>query len=86
MQLLSTLSRRLFTSRAGEPVSFDVFVGGQMGMPTLMVLMAIEYVRTRRGAERIYRAELSGHKRRVIIAAASRRMDDFDKPRIPRGE
>jgi len=69
---------------SGE-VSFEVFARGQARMSETAVIMALQYVTTRRGAERIYRAERSIRNRQNVVTAAARRLDDFDRPRLVRG-
>jgi hypothetical protein len=80
------MSLSLLHAPAGEPVSFEVFARGQARRPVTEIVMAIQYVETRRGAERIYRAERSIRNRQVVLSAAARRLDDFNRPRLVRAE
>lgn len=80
------IGARLILSPAGHDVAPDVFARGQSELPELEVIMALQYVETRQGASRIYTAECEGRRRPAVIAAAARRLDDFDQPRRIRGE
>jgi hypothetical protein len=71
--------------RRGEPVSFEAFAAGQAQQSEILVVMSLEYVRTRPGAERIYRAECAGRKRPAVLARAIRRLDEFDRRHVPHG-
>ena len=71
---------------AGIEVSLSAMVQGQMRLNETTLLMSLQYVKTRRGAERIYWAERRGLGRPEVLAAAVRRMDDFDNPLRPRAD
>ncbi len=64
-------------------VSQDTMTLGQQRVSESAVLLAIEYVKTRMGVERIYKAELGGLKRPMVIANAARRMESFHIQRTP---
>jgi hypothetical protein len=83
---MTHLAGRLMRSPEGEPVAFDVFAKAQRQVPEKVLLMAVQYVRSKTGAERIYRAELAGRRRPLVLATAMIRLDDFTRPRMPRGE
>jgi len=59
------------------------FVRQQMHIGAVTLIMALQYVETRRGAERIYTAECRGLKRPHVLTAAIRRLDDFTRPYVP---
>ena len=80
------VGQRLVVAPAGHAVSPEVMAAGQAQRPEIEIMLAISYVKTRSGAERIYWAEWRGRGRTAILAAASRRMDDFDSRTIPRVE
>ena len=69
----------------GADISAGAFAAGQQELSVLTVRMALQYVETREGAERIYQAEIAGLGRPAVIAAAVRRLDDFDNPTTPTG-
>ncbi len=75
----------ILSHREGEPISKEAFKQGQMQLNEVTILMALEYVKTRRAAENIYYAECNGLKRPSVIARAIRRMDDFNDRTIPTG-
>ena len=58
----------------------DQFTQVQFRLPEVTVVMSIEQVETRLGAERIYRAECAGRNRPNVIQRAMRRLDDFTLP------
>ena len=72
-------------AEAGEPISPRAFALAQSDLSAIEVAMALQYVETRQGAERIYRAECRGLRRPTVLASAMRRLDDFDHPLTPNG-
>ena len=56
------------------------FADHQQNLREVAVLLALKVVETRRGAERILRAEMEGLQRRGILISAARRLDGFDRP------
>lgn len=69
--------RRLTTHPKGEPVSPEAMAAGQAGATEAEILLALSYVKTREGADRILKAEMAGLNRISILQAAARRLDDF---------
>jgi len=65
-------------------LSDSEFTKVQTQLSEILVVMSLQRVRTRKAAERIYWAEWRGLGRPSILAAGSRRMDDFDHPRVAR--
>ena len=55
-------------------------------LDTITAMVAIQYVKSRKAAERIYWAERHGRGRPAILASASQRMDDFDHPLATRAD
>ena len=69
--------------RKGRSGPSEAMVQKQSTLDPIVVLMSIEYVRTREAAERIYLTERKGLNRSIVVSRASRRMDDFTKQHIP---
>ncbi len=86
MDTQGSMAHRLLGAAPGQDVSFEAFRRGQAGLSEMSVLMALEYVKTRKAAEKIYRAELVGRRRTNVVGRAKRRLDDFDTLTIPRGD
>ena len=61
--------------RPGQPVSFETFAKLQAQRPEVEVVVGIDYIRTRSGAEWVYNAELLGRKRPAVLASVMRRLD-----------
>jgi hypothetical protein len=75
----------ILKAKAGHEVSFATMVFYQKLISEIELLMALQYVKKRHGAELIYRAEMNGKKRPNVIKAAIIRLDDFDNKKIPKG-
>ena len=86
MDTQSSMAHRLLGAAPGQDVSFEAFRQGQTELSEMTVLMALEYVKSRRAAERIYQAEIAGLMRQKVIASAGRRLDDFDRWSVRHGE